>query len=167
MLFAQIRLVPVIAIINHTYLVQGTPWWRRRFLQTEAFPLHFGLADHFHYYTLLSGTHMLDRTSFSGSKFTIWCTSRPLGYERVYLPLYKVADTPFHIQGDEVQHCADFDNACLFSKFEVGLNVLVSNPGRVGHLLLWLFIYSAQKCSNACSVQLVMSMVLCTVNVIR
>ena len=26
---------------------------------------------------------------------------RPLGYERVYLPLYKVADTPFHIQGDE------------------------------------------------------------------
>ena len=27
---------------------------------------------------------------------------RPLGYERVYLPLYKVADTPFHIQGDEL-----------------------------------------------------------------
>ena len=27
-------------------------------------------------------------------------TGRPLGYERVYLPLYKVADTPFHIQGD-------------------------------------------------------------------
>ena len=26
---------------------------------------------------------------------------RPLGYERVYLPLYKVADAPFHIQGDE------------------------------------------------------------------
>ena len=25
-------------------------------------------------------------------------TSRPLGYERLYLPLYKVADTPFHIQ---------------------------------------------------------------------
>ena len=25
---------------------------------------------------------------------------RFLGYERVYLPLYKVADTPFHIQGD-------------------------------------------------------------------
>ena len=23
-----------------------------------------------------------------------------LGYERVYLPLGKVADTPFHIQGD-------------------------------------------------------------------
>ena len=25
---------------------------------------------------------------------------RPLGYERVYLPLYKVADTPYYIQGD-------------------------------------------------------------------
>ena len=24
---------------------------------------------------------------------------RPLGYEKVYLPLYKVAYTPFHIQG--------------------------------------------------------------------
>ena len=29
---------------------------------------------------------------------SVW-TLRPLGYERVYLPLYKVADTPFHIQG--------------------------------------------------------------------
>ena len=29
--------------------------------------------------------------------------SRPLGYERVYLPLHKVADTPFYIiQGDVV-----------------------------------------------------------------
>ena len=26
----------------------------------------------------------------------------PLEYERVYLPLYKVADTPFHIQADDV-----------------------------------------------------------------
>ena len=26
----------------------------------------------------------------------------PIGYERVYLPLYKVADTPFHIQGDRM-----------------------------------------------------------------
>ena len=30
-----------------------------------------------------------------------WCnTLRPLGYERVYLSLWKVADTLFHIQGD-------------------------------------------------------------------
>ena len=28
-------------------------------------------------------------------------TYHSLGYERVYLPLCKVADTPFHIQGDE------------------------------------------------------------------
>ena len=27
---------------------------------------------------------------------------RPLGYERVYLPLCKVADTPFYIQGDDI-----------------------------------------------------------------
>ena len=29
-------------------------------------------------------------------------TYRPLGYERVYLPLCRVADTPFHIQGDDM-----------------------------------------------------------------
>ena len=28
-------------------------------------------------------------------------TLRPLGYERVYLPLFAVADTPFHIQWDD------------------------------------------------------------------
>ena len=28
--------------------------------------------------------------------------NRPSGYERVYLPLCEVADTPFHIQGDEM-----------------------------------------------------------------
>ena len=27
---------------------------------------------------------------------------RLFGYEKVYLPLHKVADTPFHIQGDDV-----------------------------------------------------------------
>ena len=27
---------------------------------------------------------------------------RPLGYERVYLQFHKVADTPFHIQGDDM-----------------------------------------------------------------
>ena len=44
-------------IIKHTYLVQGTLWWRRRFLQSEAFPLHSGLADHFQYYTQLMGPY--------------------------------------------------------------------------------------------------------------
>ena len=30
--------------------------------------------------------------------------SRSLGYERVYLPRCKVADTPFYIQWDELDH---------------------------------------------------------------
>ena len=34
--------------------------------------------------------------------FAIIYLSRPVGYERVYLPLCKVADTPFHIQGDDL-----------------------------------------------------------------
>ena len=29
---------------------------------------------------------------------------RPLGYERVYLPIYKVADTLSHIQGGRYMH---------------------------------------------------------------
>ena len=36
---------------------------------------------------------------------SVICTSsnyRVLAYESVYLPLYKVADTPFHIQGDVI-----------------------------------------------------------------
>ena len=33
-------------------------------IQSEAFPLHFVLADHFQCYTA-AGTYMLDRTSFS------------------------------------------------------------------------------------------------------
>ena len=31
-----------------------------------------------------------------------YLTYRPLGYERVYLSLGKVADTTFHIQGDVI-----------------------------------------------------------------
>ena len=31
-------------------------------------------------------------------------TNRHLEYQRVYLPLCKVADTPFHIQGDEISY---------------------------------------------------------------
>lgn len=32
--------------IRHTYLAQKVPWSSRRSFQCEAFPLHFGLADH-------------------------------------------------------------------------------------------------------------------------
>ena len=47
-------------------------------------------------YTVASRQTRLRRTC------SRWSTSqmRDLGYERVYLPLCKVADTPFHIQGD-------------------------------------------------------------------
>ena len=34
---------------------------------------------------------------------TIFGVFRPFGYERVYLPLSKVADTPFHIKGDDLR----------------------------------------------------------------
>ena len=34
---------------------------------------------------------------------------RPFGYETVYLPLGKVADTPFHIQVDELCHDINYD----------------------------------------------------------
>ena len=30
----------------------------------------------------------------------VHCTCRSKGYERAYLPLYKIEDTPFHTQGD-------------------------------------------------------------------
>ena len=44
--------------------------------------------------------------------------TRPLGYERVYLPLYKGADTPFHIQGDELcRVTVSGANAITFSVF--------------------------------------------------
>ena len=40
---------------------------------------------------------MHDAIRITVYEYTIMST--PLGYERVYVPLYKVADTPFHIQG--------------------------------------------------------------------
>ena len=33
--------------------------------------------------------------------------NRPLGYERVHLPLCKVADAPFYLQGDELLFKSD------------------------------------------------------------
>ena len=38
----------------------------------------------------------------------------PLGYERVYLPLCKVADTPFHIQGDHTRKDVRRNNSYWF-----------------------------------------------------
>ena len=39
----------------------------------------------------------------SFTSVTLFCsTFRPLGYEMVHLPLCKVADAPFHIQGGDL-----------------------------------------------------------------
>ena len=61
------------SIFDCIFMLQGAPWWRRRLLQSEAFPLHFGLADHFQYYTLLSWILMVPRTYFSS--FIYICAS--------------------------------------------------------------------------------------------
>lgn len=37
--------VPCSTMRKHTYLAQRLPWSWRRFLQGEAFPLHYGWAD--------------------------------------------------------------------------------------------------------------------------
>ena len=39
----------------------------------------------------------------SHSNSVVCRINRPLGFERGYLPLCKVADTPFHIQGDKIK----------------------------------------------------------------
>ena len=41
-----------------------------------------------------------DATTTMSSVFII--TRRRLGYKKVHLPLYQVADAPFHIQGNDV-----------------------------------------------------------------
>ena len=53
--------------------------------------------------------------------------TRPLGYERVYLPLYKVADTPFHIRGD---------GECVFTGCEDTLYTWWSFHGVFVHMTL-------------------------------
>ena len=50
---------------------------------------------------------------------------RPLGYERVYLPLHKVADTPFHIQGDD--YIAHRLVICTINKNPAVLNIIENN----------------------------------------
>ena len=55
--------------------------------------------------------------------------TRPLGYERVYLPLYKVADTPFHIQRDDV---AEGPHAAVSQRqVNYGSHMLSVFPGRM------------------------------------
>ena len=46
--------------------------------------------------------HFSDIMKLARGYTNIGSIDRPLGYERVYLPLYKVTDTPFHIQGHDI-----------------------------------------------------------------
>ena len=69
------------------------------------------------------------------SQFAKIKTIRPFGYEKVYLPLCKVADTPFHIQEDEllgnVSHCkphAIVNKSYLMVGLLVSGNVIYSWP---------------------------------------
>ena len=43
-----------------------------------------------------------NRHNSAGRRLTDDGANRLLGYERVHLPLYKVTDTPFHIQGVKI-----------------------------------------------------------------
>ena len=45
-------------------------------------------------------------------------TNRPIGYWRVYLPLCKMADTSFNIQGDKIKTVFDvmLEHPCVLAK---------------------------------------------------
>ena len=55
--------------------------------------------------------------------------TRAFGYERVHLPFYKVADAPFHTQGDDFLGCFS-----LWRKsFQISLNLNIKhvNQGEI------------------------------------
>ena len=65
--------------------------------------------------------HMVSTSDIIFSK-PQWCRGlewqsneliRPLGYERVYMPLYKGADTPFHFQGDSIYCPLEYERVYL------------------------------------------------------
>ena len=59
-------------------------------------------------------------TCVHGSLYNIIPINRALGYERVYLPLYRVTDTPFHIQGDVISLVLLSDHVVLILIPKVG-----------------------------------------------
>ena len=63
----------------------------------------------------------------------------PLGYKRVYLPLYKVADTPFHIQGAYV-----VDETGLMAAYFISRLGGTTKPER--HSFAATFSYVAYNC---------------------
>ena len=87
---------------------------------------------------------------------TLMLKYRPLGYERVYLPLCKVADTPFHIQG-----CLGF-SANLFLQVFLNLALAVV-VWLVVELTVPLLTYRNLTCASLC----VIAVVLCSLCWVR
>ena len=55
---------------------------------------------------------------------------RPIGYERVHLPLYKVADAPFHIQEDDVCGLMQTEQHIIENSTYLIVSDRVCYPGR-------------------------------------
>ena len=72
--------------------------------------------------------------------------SRPLGYERVCLPLYKVEDTPFHIQGGEWEpKLPDYPVLLLFCRASDEPHAAVKPDGYVDNLLQAVDLFLQHK----------------------
>ena len=95
-------------IVGRVKINQIGPWnWVS--LHVFQWDRHFGWWDRvlylrlvFHYTRLYCG----------GYNFKITYYYRPLGYKRVFPLIFKMADTPFHIQGDDI-HSTNQNNNYL------------------------------------------------------
>ena len=59
-----------------------------------------------------------------------WKINRPLAYERVYLSLFKVADTLFHIQGKYMPNSKTVPTAVIASNvFQIEYELIRSHGG--------------------------------------
>ena len=98
-------------------------WWQVVPLDMKGFICHF---TKWQIHPFISKSRQSVRISVLFSPLVrdhttnLYKPRRPLEYERVYLPLCEVADTPFHIQGDDVClfPAALADNECC--AFESG-----------------------------------------------
>ena len=77
---------------------------------------------------------------------------RPLGYERVYLPHYKVADTPFFIQGDNYcnSHLKASDNMLFTLK-----NCQINPPVIIIFVLFFNYYHIKYQLANMSKVTLI------------
>ena len=71
-------------------------WVSREYNNPKIYITENGILDHT---ACLNDTHRVDFYKTNIDQI-LRGNLRPPGYERVYLQLCKVADTPFHIQGD-------------------------------------------------------------------